>query len=469
MLIRAALVVAAVYATGEWTAGAAVAVLLLVWWLLTSAEGPPVLALALTYQWIQVSIGIFYVALTGEPLEATVKSDWRTMVLIGLGCVLSLAVSLYAGLVLVRRRMPPPESRPSLAFSPTVLYAAYGVSLFATGVVQELAWQYPSFTQAILALNFSHLALVFVLARRFTRPVFAWEKLAALMAVEVALGFTGYFANFREPLLMAAIALVEAFDRRDTRQWAFFAAVVAVLGVSSVVWMNVRGELRRDMDDEIATTRLERLDKVRALSSGFLSPDADFGEFRDSTTRVVERVWAIYFPALAVERVPSVLPHTNGEIIRGALSHLITPRVLFPEKGDLPSDSEMVRKYSGVRVASTEENTSIAFGYAAESYVDFGLPWMFLPVLIYGLLMGVAYQVWLTVIRHRELAVSLVTVIFWLSLYVFERSWVKTMGLAVTLMVYLGGFTYLIDQYLLTRRAQMAPTRARDALLDTTL
>ena len=470
MLIRGALVVAAVYATGEWTAGAAVAVLLLVWWLLSSAEGPPVLALALTYQWVQVSIGIFYSALTGEPLEAMDKSDWRTMVLIGLGCVVSLAVSLYAGLVLVRVRMPPPrEARPPFAFSSTVLYATYGVSLLATGVVQELAWQYPSFTQAILALNFSHLALVFVLARRFTRPVFAWEKLAALMAVEVALGFTGYFANFREPLLMAAIALVEVFDRRDSRHWAFFSAVVIVLGVSSVIWMNVRGELRRDMDDEIVTTRLERLDKVRALSSGFLSPDADFQDFRDSTTRVVERVWAIYFPALAVERVPSVLAHTNGEIIRSALTHLITPRVLFPEKGELPSDSEMVRKYSGVRVASTEQNTSIAFGYAAESYVDFGLPWMFVPVLIYGLVMGAAYQVWLTVIRHRELAVSLVTVIFWLSLYVFERSWVKTMGLAVTLMVYLGGFTYLIDQYLLGRRAQMASTGAHDAVLDTSL
>ena len=94
---------------------------------------------------------------------------------------------------------------------------------------------------------------------------------------------------------------------------------------------------------------------------------------------------------------------------------------------------------------------------------------MFLPVLIFGLAMGAAYQVWLTVIRHRELAVSLVTVVFWLSLYVFERSWVKTMGLAITLMVYLGGFTYLIDQYFLARRAQTAHTDAHNALLETPL
>ena len=113
MLIRAALVVIAVYVTGEWVAGAAVACLLLVWWLLGSAEGPPVLALALTYQWVQVSIGIFYSTLIGEPLEAMVKSDWRTMVLIGLGCVVTLALSLSVGLVFMRKQLSAPESRPA--------------------------------------------------------------------------------------------------------------------------------------------------------------------------------------------------------------------------------------------------------------------------------------------------------------------------------------------------------------------
>jgi len=173
-----------------------------------------------------------------------------------------VAVALSVGLAMARRRLRAPETRFQLAFSPTVLYAAYGASVLVTGVVQELAWQYPSITQAILALNFSHLALVFLLARRFTRPVFSWEKLAALMALEVALGFTGYFANFREPLLMGSIALIEVFDRRDSRHWAFFSAVLAVLGVSSIIWMNVRGELRRDVDEEIETTRIERLDKA---------------------------------------------------------------------------------------------------------------------------------------------------------------------------------------------------------------
>src|SRR5207244_505951 len=225
-----------------------------------------------------------------------------------------------------------------------------------------------------------HLALVFLLARRFTRPVFAWQKLAALMALEVGLGFTGYFASFREPLILSAIALVEVFDRRDARHWVLFAAIGLILATSSVVWMSVRRELRQDIDDEVQTTRLERLDRVRALSSGLVG---EGDGWRDSMTQVVDRVWAIYYPALAIERVPLVLPYTNGQIMEDALTHIITPRFLFPEKGELQSDSEMVRKYTGVRVAGgTDTNfTSIAFGYAAESYIAFGLPWMFVPVI----------------------------------------------------------------------------------------
>jgi hypothetical protein len=128
----------------------------------------------------------------------------------------------------------------------------------------------------------------------------------------------------------------------------------------------------------------------------------------------------------------------------------------------------MVRKYAGLNVAGEESGTSIAFGYAAESYVDYGLPWMFIPVLIFGFLVGIAYQVWLSVIRHRELAIALCTVMFWLTLYLFERSWVKTLGGTVTLMVYLGGLTYLIDQWLLARRGQQLTTGLADPLIDVT-
>ena len=467
MLIRGALVVLTVYWTGYWIAGLAVAVLFLIWALLSTAEGPPVLALALTYQWMQVSIGVFYSVLTGEELEAMYQTDWQRMMLIGLGWITCVAVAMFYAIVLTRRRIMPPADAPVRAVSAKVLYIAYVASLLLTGVIQELAWKYPMFTQAILAITFTHLGLLFVLTRRFTRPRFQWEKLAALMAIEVAVGFTGYFAGFREPIVMGAIAVLEVFDRRDVRHWAFAVVLAAVLATSSLIWMSVRGQLRQEIDQElISNSRLERFDRARTLSSGLLTQAAS--DYSDAATRLIDRLWAIKYPGMALDRVPSSTPHTNGDLMWDAVTHLVTPRFLYPDKPELISDSELVRKYAGANVAGSESNTSIAFGYAAESYVDYGLPWMFVPAIVWGLLLGAAFQMWLSAIRHRELAIAVTTVMFWLALYLFERSWAKTLGGTVTLMVYLGGFVYLIDQWLLMRRVQQLTTGLVDHLLDRT-
>ena len=467
MLIRAALVMATVYWTGYWIAGLAVAVLFLIWALLSTAEGPPVLALALTYQWMQVTIGIFYSVLTGEELEAMYQTDWQRMMLIGLGWITCLAVAMSYAIVLTRRRITPPPDAPVRAVSGKVLYISYVASLLLTGVIQELAWNYPMFTQAILAITFTHLGLLFVLTRRFTRPHFEWEKLALLMAIEIAVGFTGYFAGFREPIVMGGIAILEVFDRRDIRHWMFAGVLAVVLGVSSLVWMSVRGQLRQEIDDEVlSNSRIERFDRARTLSTGLLTQAA--ADYSEAATRLIDRLWAIKYPGMALDRVPSSIPHTGGDLMWEALTHLVTPRFLYPDKPELISDSELVRQYAGAKVAGSESNTSIAFGYSAESYVDYGLPWMFVPAIVWGFLLGVTFQVWMSIIRHRELAVAVTTVMFWLALYLFERSWAKTLGSTVTLMVYLGGLVYLIDQWLLMRRLQHLSTGLADHVLDTT-
>ena len=89
--------------TDDWLIAASVLVLGLIWWALRAEEGPPVLALAMSLQWVQVTIGLFYVYLTGRTLEATLMSDYRPMVMIGLGCVVALVIGLWGGTRLIDR------------------------------------------------------------------------------------------------------------------------------------------------------------------------------------------------------------------------------------------------------------------------------------------------------------------------------------------------------------------------------
>jgi hypothetical protein len=394
---------------------------------------------------------LFYIALTGRSLVATTAAEYRGTVLIALGCVLALAVGLHLGLRLMRRaHRPSPITTPLAGLN--TLVTVYLVLLVTTGGVQQLAWQYPQFTQAILALSYFRLGLVYLLMRRLSIPVPDVPRIAMLLGVEVGLGLTGFFASFREPLILAALAMSEVFDSRRLSHWAAGLGVGATIVIVGLFWSGVRGEYRQDFYqvEAFAETRSMRLERMNVLAQEWIQRDKQ--EFLWNLDFMVDRLWVIYYPALAIDRVPGTLPHTDGAIIGGALRHIVTPRALFPDKPELPSDSEMVRLYSGVPVAGAERDTSIAFGYMAEAYVDFGVPLMFLPVLLWGGFLGVAYQVLLDRIRHRELAIPVVAVIFWLSVYLFERSWVKWLGLTGTLLIYLAGFTLLVDWWLRQHR-----------------
>lgn len=444
----------------DWIAGVALLVLWAGWRYLPSDDGPPILAMAFTFQWVQVTIGIFYHGLTGRSLNAIDLSDYRPMVLIGLGCLAVLLSGLTLGMRLVPRASPGVTAGREQLFSWPVLIVVYVASVVVTGTIQEFAWEIPGLTQALLVLTYIRFAMLFMMFYRLTTPRLNLGWMALLVAAEVLLGFTGFFAGFREPLMLAALALLGAFDRRRLTHWLAVSVFGGVMLVTGLMWMGIRTEYRQDFENEaFAQSREARLGRVLTLTSNWLRQDFKY-TLEDMDT-FVDRLWVIYYPALAVTRVPSIVPHEHGAILGRALLHIVTPRLLFPDKPALESDSEMVMKYAGVSAAGAEQETSIAFGYAGESYVDFGLPLMFGPVVIWGVLMGMAYNAWLRIIRHRELAVGLVAVMFWMALYLFERSWIKTLGLTVTMMVYLGGATIAVDRLLLWTRGLGRPARLR--------
>jgi hypothetical protein len=246
---------------------------------------------------------------------------------------------------------------------------------------------------------------------------------------------------------------------------------VAILGVSilGLVWMGIRTDYRKEYIevDQFSNSRSQRVQRISDLTSAFFKNDpADLWETAD---KLVDRMWTIYYPALAVARVPGVLPHTHGAILNDALTHIVTPRVFFPDKPELMSDSEKVRKYSNVHVAGRETGTTIAFGYAAESYIDFGMPLMFLPIFGFGVFLGALYALFRSIIWHRELFVAFGTVAFWLSAYLFERSWATMLGVTVAFMVYLGPPTVLLDRYLLVHFASRQPREGSEIMFETPL
>ena len=437
--------------TGDFLMAESLFVLLAAWHFLKPDEGPPVLATALSFQWLQVALGVFYVFFTKRPLEATLDSDYEPMVRIGLGCIIALAVGLYLGCYLVKRSGKTAHAKVAevvgqqMALTVPQLLIVYAVSISTVGVLQRFGQDYPTIRQGLVSLTYVRLGLLYLLLRRFVLGS-RWDLVGGLLGVEIVLGLTGFYAGFREPLILTALAVLEIFDRRRMRHWVALGAITLGAVVLGTMWVSIRTDYRDRVanDDSFAENRNQRVDMIKASASQWASQDKD--ALAEDMDKLVDRLWAIYYPALAVARVPSVIPHTDGRLMMETLQHVFAPRVFFPDKPDLKSDSEMVRKYAGVHVAGDEEGTTIAFGYAAESYIDYGAPLMFLPVFIYGLLMGLVYQGIMRTFKYRDMAIAVATTISYLSLYQFERSWSKTAGLAGTLLVYVGSMAYLLDR-----------------------
>src|SRR5262249_37947074 len=163
---------------------------------------------ALRCEWMGVAGGMYYYGLSGRRLPAMDWSDYRPMVLIGLACLLALLAGLRLGMATARWWPPDDRPRPERAFGWGTLVGLYVVLLAVTGPVQARAWEVPELTQAILALTYFRVAVLFMMFWQLIRLPAGWCGIVLLLAVEVAFGFTGYFAGFREPLMMAAVALV---------------------------------------------------------------------------------------------------------------------------------------------------------------------------------------------------------------------------------------------------------------------
>ena len=422
------------------------ALLWVIWRFTSVPDVPPVLPFALTYQWTQVVAGSWYIALTGRELPAFYVDGIDETVLIGLGSLASLTFGVALGIRLIRAKLAESSDAFDAFFTLRLLVVVYVGMLLGEGTIQRLAAETPTLRQALVAVQMGRYGVLFLLVRRFSKPQLQIAPIALLLLNELALGFTGFFADFKQPLAVMLLVVLEQFDRRRVSHWAATLGL-GVLGlVLATVWLGVRAEFREDLQrDTSLSSRSARLERVLELANAWATLERE--TILADIDTLVDRIWVQYYPALALRRVPSALPHSDGTFLTEALVHVLMPRLFYPEKPGLQPDSEKVRYYAGVWVAGAAENTSIALGYTTEMYIDFGVPTMYLPIFAYGLVMGLAFSFFRRVIFVRELAVPLLTVVFWLSLYLYELSFAKMLGDSFTLLAYLGGLTIVIDRF----------------------
>jgi hypothetical protein len=214
--------------------------------------------------------------------------------------------------------------------------------------------------------------------------------------LEVVVGFSGFFSGFKQVFFVLAVAYLAIGLRVSGRRIAFLSATGTTVIALAIVWMTVREDYRYFINAGTGAQVVKRTMESRFNKLTELISEADSENYLKGAERLVERIAYVDMFAYVLKRVPASIPHENGRLWGRAVRHVLMPRVLFPEKARLKSDSELTMRYTGLMLASEGQGTSISMGYMAESYIDFGPLGMYVPIFMLGLLWGGMYRYFLS-------------------------------------------------------------------------
>jgi hypothetical protein len=155
--------------------------------------------------------------------------------------------------------------------------------------------------------------------------------------------------------------------------------------------------------------------------------------FEDSMLRISY----VTFFAHCMVQVPAEVPYEKGALWFGAVQHTFMPRLFFPNKPEI-DDSTRTAKYTGMDVAGREEGASIGIGYMAESYIDFGPYFMFIPIFLLGVFYGWTYRFFAFRRSYTLLGVAVAIVILVFGAGSIETSNVKLVGGNATCLLVMG-------------------------------
>jgi hypothetical protein len=379
-----------------WSALLALAVLVLGCSLLWRPGESPILLFVFSFQWLQASIELFYANWLGmKPSDlASFGGNSELAIILSLIAVGVLGCGMRLGVGAWHQREGLLVRNAASLLSSNSWFGAYVVAFVIATLAQSSAWIVPGLAQPLLAVASLKWAFFWMMAyATFVNPAAPRLRIYFLCALtlETFLGIGAFFSDFKTPLLFTLLAALAAKVRLSMGRVLGLLVLLTIMVFVGVVWTTIKKEYRSYITagerTQIVTVgyrdRLAELDR--------LIKQIDRASLEEGAEALVSRVAYVDFFAVVLEVVPTQLPHSNGALWWDALTRPFMPRLFFPEKTAI-DDSARTNYYTGLRMSGSDEGTSISLGYIAESYIDFGVPGMMVPIFALGWLLGAFYR-----------------------------------------------------------------------------
>jgi hypothetical protein len=431
-------------------------------------DEPPVLAFIIGFQWLFAVGGFLYREVYGIVPGFPDLGDLEGAVFLSMLGFLALAAGIRTAfhllgqrVALAERRVEPLTPRYNVRSLFWVVIVVFTINWFVDILPREIFFDAAEIIATVLQIRTVLLCLLFLVIVR-QKEGYLYGAVAWLYVVIPQLGHM--HAKFADPLLIFFVVLLGEWRpwyksmaaRRRTRRIMWSLVVCGgILSVMALIWLGVRPEWRQGLlAGEVGRTPVEKAEAFVSILEGGV-PQMDWGE---TLGLLVSRMSGILFFSYVLERVPEVVPHENGWLTLRALEHSFKPRILFPDKPRLDSDSWLIRDYAGLEVAGEEAETSIGLGYMPEFYIDYGTPGMFVGIFLYGCVIGLLYMGLFLISSRRYFSSAAVTVIYEITFLNYDGDLAKQLGAMVINFIVFGFFLGVVGARLHRMCAQRRHT-----------
>lgn len=399
-------------------------------WILGGRHAHTVLLWVIGIIWLSVAADILHADLTGMDLEQAPLGEYRVSAIWwSLAALIAITVGMRLGGGLADRAastataaQAAEEQNISIGRS----FFAYAVSLVFVQSLGALAAAVPSLTQPIGAFALVKFVLIYIVAARVFDANRGYGWLAALALCELVSGSVGFFAAYKEAFFVIVIAF--AAKRRRFSVPMVAASVICVVTVIwvSLIWSSIKTDYRYWVSGYTNAQTLSRPlgERLQWIGDRLSQGETDYA---DAAEQLIDRIGYTQLFSIVMYRVDTGYVTESLDRYYSAVQHILTPRVLFPNKGSL-NDSTVTMALTGL---SINDNTSIGVGFIAEAYADFGAPGMLVPLALVGLLLGLCARYFMTrrvplLVRH-----AFTTATIFIS-FKFETDIDKSLGAFIT-------------------------------------
>jgi len=252
-----------------------------------------------------------------------------------------------------------------------LLYFGCYIVAYTTGLIVSYV---PALQQQLYALSFIKFVCIYLMASVVFISGRGYAWLILILVLEIITGAISYFAAYKEAIYVMLIALFTHRLKHQERVLLLSGVAISCAIWYSLVWTAIKPKYRANI---YALPAIERL--------SWIWSQIDTVDYVDAAEKLIARVGYTSFYAKALAN----LDYNNIELPKfysGAIWHVLTPRILFPDKAAI-NDSVVTTLLTGLEFT---EGTSVSIGYVAEAHVDFGVPLMFVPILLIGMGLGLA-------------------------------------------------------------------------------